>query len=64
MTLTDPYSLTQVFEITGEGGFINFSADARLKALPEPTSLTLLGIGLVGFGLMGARRSGSVPTKQ
>ena len=52
-----PFSLTQVVQITHVAGAGQSSSfDAELNTVPEPTSMLLLGSGLLGLGLWGRKR--------
>ena len=49
-----PYSLTQVVTITrGAAGATSFDAHLRV---PEPASMALFGLGMLGFGIASRRR--------
>lgn len=54
-SLSSPYSLTALFEITttGSGQSANLTID--ISSLPEPASMALLGIALLGFGVIRRR---------
>jgi len=52
-----PYSLTQIITISTVGAS-TFSGDFEVN-LPEPTTLALLGLGLVGFAATRRRRQAS-----
>ena len=53
---TGPYSVTQFFQLTtGGSGTTTFSADFAIN-VPEPTTLALLGAGLLAFGFGWGRR--------
>jgi hypothetical protein len=46
------YSLTQRIEIKpNNAGYVNFSGNATLNSVPEPTTLVLLGTGLVAVAV-------------
>jgi hypothetical protein len=59
-----PFSLTEVVTIhfTGPGAL---SFDSELKVVPEPATLTLVGIGLMGLSAVAWRRrkGGATPTR-
>jgi hypothetical protein len=55
--LTGPYSITQVLDVTlGSGSDVGFQGNTALQPAPEPMSLSLLGVALVGLGAMRRRR--------
>jgi len=57
-TLVTPNIGTVNGDLTGGGGDIQFQADANssLSVIPEPTSITLMGLGLAGLFGYGWRR--------
>ena len=51
-----PYSVTQVLTLTTTGFITSFSADFEVS-VPEPGTLALLGLGLLGLGAGWRRRA-------
>ena len=57
VSLTAPYSLTQVIVLTlAAGDTADFTAETDVRPTPEPMSAALLASGLVALGWMGRRR--------
>lgn len=47
---------TWYFSANNAGGTASFSASTEVKAVPEPGTMLLLGMGLVGIGTLGRRK--------
>ncbi len=56
-SLSSPYGITEIMEITlGAGSDLNFAANSTLKVVPEPMSMALMAVGLLGLSLVYRRR--------
>lgn len=51
----EPYSVTEILTLRTAGGQTTFSGDFEVN-VPEPTTLALLGLGLLGFAVARRRR--------
>jgi hypothetical protein len=55
-TLAAPYSITSILTLTlGAGSDAGFQANASLAPIPEPVSLSVLGVGMLGLGILRRR---------
>ena len=61
-SLASPYSITQDYQITvvGKGNF-SWNGKTTLTSAPEPGTMVLWGLGMVGMGIATARRRKQLP---
>lgn len=55
-SLSGPFSLTDEIDLTWTGQGASLSSDDKVL-VPEPASMALLGVGLLGFGLVRRRQT-------
>jgi hypothetical protein len=55
-SISGSYSLTQEIDINQVGQYATTSLDATLSSVPEPGTMMLLGIGMLGLAVYGKRR--------
>lgn len=56
-SLSGPYGLTELMSVTlSPNAGINYSANSTLSAVPEPMSVALMGVGLLGLTIVYRRR--------
>jgi hypothetical protein len=57
-SLAAPYSIASIWTLTlGGKSSLNFGSNATLSPVPEPMTLSLLGVSLVGLGIVRRRRA-------
>jgi PEP-CTERM motif len=58
-SITDPFSITEVYTLTSTGAGGNFQANIDVSAVPEPATWAMLILGFLGVGFTAYRRKAS-----